>query len=90
MIIKILGTGCPKCKLLEQAVRDAVSQLGMDAEVLKVEDMGKILEYDLLATPGLVIDEKVVMTGKVPSTEELVKILPNLANIKQENNIQQS
>lgn len=90
MIIKILGTGCPKCKLLEQTTKDAINQLWIQADIIKVEDIESILEYDLMATPGLVVDEKVIMTGKVPSVEELVNILPNLANINEDNNIQKS
>lgn len=86
MIIKILGTGCPKCKMLYSAVEWAIQQLWLDASIQKIEDMGDIMQYDIMALPGLVIDEKVVMTGKVPSTEELVKILPNITNYKQDTN----
>lgn len=84
MIIKILGTGCSKCKTLQSVVESAVQQLWLNASIQKVEDMNDIMQYDIMATPGLVIDEKVVMTGKVPSVEDLVKILPNLANHKEE------
>lgn len=83
MIIKILGTGCPKCKSLYRAVEWAVKQLWIKATIQKVEDMNEIIQYDLMTTPGLVIDEKLIMTGKVPSIDELVKILPNLTNIKE-------
>jgi len=84
MIIKILGTGCPKCKALQASVEWAVKELWLTATIQKVEDMNDIMQYDIMSTPGLVIDEKVVMTGKVPSVEELVKVLPNLANYKKE------
>lgn len=90
MIIKILGTGCPKCKLLEQTTKDAIAELWINAEIIKVEDMVEIMQYDIMSTPGLVVDEKVVMTGKVPSKEELVQILPNLSNNSKENNVEQS
>lgn len=82
MIIKILGTGCPKCKALYASVEWAIKELWIQASIERIEDMNDILQYDLMSTPGLVIDEKLVMAGKVPSVEELVKILPNLANIK--------
>lgn len=84
MIIKILGTGCPKCKALYASVEWAVNQLWIKATIQKIEDMNDIIQYDLMSTPGLVIDEKLVMAGKVPSVDELVKILPNLANSKKE------
>jgi small redox-active disulfide protein 2 len=84
MIIKILGTGCPKCKLLQVLVEWAVKQLWLDVTIEKVEDINDIMQYDIMATPGLVIDEKIVMTGKIPSVEDLVKILPNLPNDKEE------
>lgn len=75
MIIKILGTWCAKCKLLEQVTKDAIQQLWLDVQVIKVENMEDILEYDLMATPWLVIDEKVVIAGRVPSKDEIKKLL---------------
>ena len=75
MIIKILGTWCAKCKLLEQVTKDAIQQLSLDVQVIKVENMEDILEYDLMATPWLVIDEKVVIAGRVPSKDEIKKLL---------------
>lgn len=84
MIIKILGTGCPKCKALQAAVEWAVKKLWLTATIQKVDDMNDIIHYDIMSTPGLVVDEKVVMTGKVPSVKELVKILPNISNCKKE------
>ncbi|MFN2145328.1 MAG: thioredoxin family protein [Anaerolineales bacterium] len=73
--IKILGTGCPNCKRLEQETRKAVSNLAIDAEFEKVTDYQKIMEYDILSTPGLVINEKVVSSGKIPSQSELISLL---------------
>jgi len=73
--IKILGTGCANCKRLEQETKKAVSSLGLDAVVEKVTDFQQILAYDVISTPGLVINEKVVSTGKVPSQAELTSLL---------------
>lgn len=73
--VKILGTGCPNCKRLEEEAKKAVDNLAIDAEFEKVTDFQKIMEYDLLSTPGLVINEKVVSAGKIPSQSELVTYL---------------
>lgn len=73
--IKILGTGCPNCKRLEEEAKKAVDNLAIDAEFEKVTDFQKIMEYDLLSTPGLVINEKVVSAGKIPSQAEIVTYL---------------
>lgn len=75
MEIKILGTGCPNCKTLEQATKKAVNELGLDAEVIKEEDIVKIMEYGIPRTPGLVVDGKVVMSGRLPSVEEIKELL---------------
>ena len=69
--IKILGTGCPNCKRLEQETRKAVSNLAIEAEFEKVTGYGQIMEYDILSTPGLVINEKVYSSGKIPSTHQM-------------------
>ncbi len=75
MNIKVLGTGCPKCKALERKTREAVAELDIDAEISKVEDIMKIMEYGILHTPGLVINEKVVMSGRLPTTDEIKKLI---------------
>lgn len=75
MEIKILGTGCPKCKTLEKSTRDAVVELGIDADISKVEDIMKIMTFGILHTPGLVINGKVVLSGRVPSQAEIREIL---------------
>ncbi|MFO7878859.1 MAG: thioredoxin family protein [Bacteroidales bacterium] len=75
MDIKILGTGCPKCKTLEKKTRDSVDELGLDASIEKVEDIMKIMEYGVMQTPGLVVDGKVVFSGRLPSSKELNEIL---------------
>jgi len=71
MKIKVLGPGCKKCVTLEQATKKAVTELAIDAEVTKVEDMIQILSYGVMSTPALVINEKVVMSGKVASVSEI-------------------
>lgn len=75
MDIKILGTGCPKCRELEKAVKDSLDELDITATISKVEDIMKIMEYGIMHTPGLVINEKVVMSGRVPSRNDLKRIL---------------
>ncbi len=77
MEIKVLGTGCAKCKTLEKATRKVVSEMGLDATVTKVEDIVEIMSFGVMTTPALVIDGKVIVKGKVPSNEELVKLLTN-------------
>jgi small redox-active disulfide protein 2 len=75
MKIKVLGTGCSKCKTLEQATRNAVAEMGIDADIEKVEDIQKIMEYGVMRTPALVINEKVALYGRVPSVSEIKEIL---------------
>jgi len=67
MIIKILGPGCANCVNLERVTREAVADLGIDAEFEKVTDYPAIMGYGVMSTPGLVVDEKVVMSGRVPT-----------------------
>ena len=73
--IKVLGTGCANCRNLEQLVRRAVDELKMDASVEKEEDIMKIIAYGVRRTPALVIDEKVVLYGRVPSEKEIISLL---------------
>jgi small redox-active disulfide protein 2 len=75
MKIEILGTGCSKCKALEEATKQAVAQSGKFAQIEKVEDIMKIMEYNVMSTPGLVIDGKVVSTGKLLSVAEIVDLI---------------
>jgi small redox-active disulfide protein 2 len=75
MNIKILGTGCPKCKALEQATRNAIAEMGVSANVEKVDDLVKIMEYGIMHTPALVVNEKVAVSGRVPSPAEIKEIL---------------
>ena len=71
MKIEILGMGCPKCKQLFENAQKAVQEVGIKAEILKVEDMDKITEYGVMMTPALVIDGEVKVAGKVSSSEEI-------------------
>ncbi|HSH53372.1 MAG TPA: thioredoxin family protein [Bacteroidales bacterium] len=71
MEIKILGTGCPKCKKLEKITRDVITEMNVDANISKVEDITKIMEYGVMLTPALVINEKVVFSGQLPSASEI-------------------
>lgn len=71
MKIEILGMGCPKCKILYENAQKAVKELAVDAEIVKVEDMDKIIEYGVMMTPALVIDGEVKAAGKVSSCEEI-------------------
>jgi small redox-active disulfide protein 2 len=75
MEIKVLGTGCAKCKTLEKAAIEAVEKAGINATVVKEEDIMKIMEYGVMTTPALVINEKVVVKGKVPSVDEIMKLI---------------
>ena len=71
LTIKILGTGCPNCKKVEEISRRAATGLGAETEFIKVTDYGSITEYPILGTPGLVINEKVVCSGRIPSEAEV-------------------
>lgn len=73
--IKILGTGCPKCKQTEAVIKEALVQSGKEAEVIKVEDIQKIMEYNVLSTPAVVVDEVVKLRGKVPTLQEVLSLL---------------
>ena len=73
--IKVLGTGCANCRNLERMVRNTVESLNLDADVVKEEDIMKIIAYGVRRTPAIVIDEKVVLYGRVPSEKELIQIL---------------
>lgn len=75
MKIEILGTGCAKCKTLEEAAKQAVAKIGGVHSVEKVEDIVKIMNYNVISTPALVVDNVVKSSGKVLSVDEIVKIL---------------
>jgi small redox-active disulfide protein 2 len=71
MEIKVLGSGCARCQTLEKLTRQAAEELSLDANIEKIEDFQKIMEYGILRTPGLVIDGKVVLSGQIPKLAEL-------------------
>jgi small redox-active disulfide protein 2 len=80
VIIKVLGPGCTNCKNLERVTREAIADLGSDASVEKVEDYGQIMGYGIMSTPALVIDEKVVVAGRVPKVAEVRELISIAAN----------
>ena len=75
MHIKILGPGCRRCDELEKNTKEAVKEMAINAEIEHVRDMKKIMEYPILTTPGLVIDEKLVCSGRVPSKVEVTTFI---------------
>lgn len=72
MLIKILGTGCAKCNRLEQLTREAVAELGIEADFEHVKQMEEIMAYPIMTTPALVVDEQVKCSGRIPSKDELL------------------
>ena len=80
MIIKILGPGCTNCVNLERVTRQAVADLGIDAEIEKVTDYAAILGYGVMSTPGLVVDDTVVLSGRVPTATQVRELLAPLAS----------
>jgi small redox-active disulfide protein 2 len=79
LTIKILGSGCPNCKKVEAIARQAVGMMGMDAEFIKVTDYNQIMEYNIMSTPGLVVNEEVVCAGRIPTPTEVSTWLADAA-----------
>jgi small redox-active disulfide protein 2 len=77
LTIKVLGAGCENCRNVESTARKAITDLAIEAEVIKVTDHAEIMKYKILSTPGLVINEKVVCAGRVPSQAEVTTFLTN-------------
>ena len=77
MIIKVLGPGCARCDQLKKTTREVVQELGIDATIEEVKDIKKIMEYPILTTPGLVVDEELVSSGKVPNKTEVTRLIVN-------------
>jgi small redox-active disulfide protein 2 len=75
MDVKILGTGCPKCKTLEKYTRDVIEENNISADIGKVEDIMEIMNYGVVSTPGLVVDGKVKVSGRLPSKDEIKRFL---------------
>lgn len=82
MNIKILGPGCARCQQLEKTTREVVKELGIKAEIEDIKDLNKIMSYPILTTPGLVINEKLVVSGRVPTKAEVTSLV-NAALSKQ-------
>jgi small redox-active disulfide protein 2 len=79
LTIKVLGPGCSNCKALEGVARKAVASLGIEAEIIKVQDYNEIMQYPILSTPALVVNEKVVVSGRVPAVEQVTSWLADAA-----------
>jgi small redox-active disulfide protein 2 len=75
MIIQVLGTGCAKCRTLYETVQKAVAETGVDALIEKIEDIERIMTFDILMTPGLVIDGQVKTAGRLPNLDEVKKLI---------------
>lgn len=74
-VIKILGTGCPKCQSMTHVVKDVVSENNIDATIEKIEDIMEIMKFNVISTPALVIDDVITIKGRVPSKDEVLKLL---------------
>jgi small redox-active disulfide protein 2 len=79
MNVKVLGSGCPTCRRVEQVAKTAAEELGLEATFQKVTKLDEIMAYDIAVTPGLVINEKVVCSGRVPSKAEVTTWLASAA-----------
>ncbi len=77
MVIKILGPGCVKCRELDKRVHEVVKEMSLNAQIEHVTDVKKIMEYPIILTPGLVIDEKLVFSGRVPTKKEIGGLINN-------------
>lgn len=73
--IKILGTGCPKCKKLEELAEKAAKELGIDYKIEKVSNLNEIMDFGVIVTPALAVDGKIMITGKIPKIDDIKKVL---------------
>ena len=83
MRIKIIGPGCARCHQLERVTREVVKELGLDASIEEVKDINRIMEYPILATPGLVVNKQLLCSGRVPSKAEVTQFITT-ALVKEE------
>ena len=77
LTIKVLGSGCANCKRVEQIVHKVVDEMTLQAEIIKVTEYPEIMKYNIMSTPGLVINEKIVSTGRIPTPAEVTEWLTN-------------
>ena len=77
LTIKVLGSGCANCKRVEQIAREAVEEMSLEAEIIKVTEYPDIMKYNIMSTPGLVVNEKIVSTGRIPTPAEVTTWLAN-------------
>ena len=82
VVIKILGPGCVKCNELDKRVHEVIKEMAVDARVEHVTSIKAIMEYPIILTPGLVIDEKLVFSGRVPTRKEIAQFITNAATVK--------
>jgi len=80
LTVKVLGSGCANCKKLEAIARKAIAGMGVEAEVIKVTDYNDIMKYPIVSTPGLVVNEKLVSAGRIPSEAEITTWLTDALN----------
>ncbi|MBP6473553.1 MAG: thioredoxin family protein [Candidatus Promineifilaceae bacterium] len=80
LTIKVLGPGCSNCQKVEDAAKSAVANMGVEAEIVKVTDYGQIMSYNILSTPGLVINEKLVAAGRIPKDAEVMTWIADAMN----------
>jgi len=81
LTIKVVGSGCANCKKLEAVTRQVVDQMAVEAEVIKVTEYPDIMAYNIMSTPGLVINEKVVSSGRIPSPAEITTFVTNALEV---------
>ena len=84
--IKVLGTGCQKCKITYNNVLEALKQLGMEANVTKIEDIEEMMKYNVLTTPVLMIDDVMKVKGRIAQIDEIKELLKNTNSISEDNN----
>ncbi|MFZ5912361.1 MAG: thioredoxin family protein [Chloroflexota bacterium] len=77
LTIKVLGSGCANCKRVEQIARKVVEEMALEAEIIKITDYNDIMKYNILSTPGLVVNEKVISSGRIPTPAEVTTFVTN-------------